>query len=114
MNQSDSCGDTATSESQEPDVGESQHDPLRTRIAAVQLGHMPDDYERDLGQCRCGFKYQKHWDLASHVADAVIRELAGSDCIYRYACHRCGDFWFDKSERMQRFALLHGKAHTDD
>lgn len=45
---------------------------------------------------------------------AFAAELAGSDCIYRYACHRCGDFWFDKSERMQRFALLHGKAHADD
>ena len=55
-------------------------DSLRTRIAAVQLGHMPDDYERDLGQCRCGFKYQKHWDLASHVADAVIREL-NTNCV---------------------------------
>lgn len=50
---------------------------------------------------------------ADVLADAVIRELE-ANCIYRYACAHCGDFWFDKSERMQRFALLHGKAHADD
>lgn len=50
-------------------------------------------------------------DLAV-LTDAVIAAL-GADCIYRYACHCCGDFWFDTSQRMQRFALLHGKAHDD-
>jgi hypothetical protein len=49
-------------------------------------------------------------DDVALMADAVIREL-GSDCIYRYACAHCGDFWFDKSERMQRFALLHSRLH---
>ena len=48
---------------------------LRDRIAAVQLAHMPDDYERDMGECPCGFKYTIYGELASHVADAVIREL---------------------------------------
>lgn len=66
-------------------------DDLRTRIAAVQLGHMPDDYERDLGQCRCGFKYQKHWDLASHVADAVIAELRPQLAAWAQTCVDSGD-----------------------
>ena len=48
---------------------------LRTRIAALQLAHMPDDYERDMGECRCGFKFSTGRELAKHVADAVIREL---------------------------------------
>ena len=60
-------------------------DSLRARIGAVQLAHMPDDYQRDMGECPCGFKYQKWSELASHVADAVIKAL-GSDCIYRYVC----------------------------
>lgn len=51
--------------------------------------------------------------LYEDMADAVIAEL-NADCIYRYSCYHCGDFWFDKSERMQRFALLHGKAHVDE
>ena len=50
-------------------------DTLRARIGAVQLAHMPDDYQRDMGECPCGFKYQKWSELASHVADAVIAEL---------------------------------------
>lgn len=50
-------------------------DTLRARVAAVQLAHMPNDYERDMGECPCGFKYQKWSELASHVADAVIAEL---------------------------------------
>lgn len=50
-------------------------DNLRARIGAVQMAHMPDDYQRDMGECPCGFKYAKWSELASHVADAVIREL---------------------------------------
>ena len=50
-------------------------DTLRARIGAVQLAHMPDDYQRDMGECPCGFKYQKWSELASHVADAVIAAL---------------------------------------
>lgn len=46
-------------------------------------------------------------------ADAVIVEL-GTDCIYRYVCAHCGEFWFDQSERMQRFALLHNKGHLNE
>lgn len=46
------------------------------------------------------------------LADAVIQKLA-ADCIYRYSCAHCGDFWFDRSERMQRFALLHNRSHLD-
>ena len=71
-------------------------DSLRDRIAAV--------IEKERNQWAGG-------DAASEVlADAVIAAL-GSDCIYRYACANCGDFWFDKSERMQRFALLHSRLH---
>ena len=47
------------------------------------------------------------------MADAVIAEI-GTDCIYRYVCAHCGEFWFDQSERMQRFALLHNKGHLTD
>ena len=50
-------------------------DNLRALIGAVQLAHMPDDYQRDMGECPCGFKYQKWSELASHVADAVIAAL---------------------------------------
>ena len=75
-------------------------DTLRDRIAAaVDVFYIYDP---------CW--HPDDWTLA--VAGAVIEAL-GADCIYRYACHRCGDFWFDTSERMQRFALLHGKAHAD-
>lgn len=87
-------------------------DDLRTRIAQVlhriygpSLGCSDHSWDREPSGLQ---------DVYLSDADAVIRELAGSDCIYRYACHRCGDFWFDKSERMQRFALLHGKAHADE
>ena len=66
-------------------------DDLRTRIAAALRTAPP--LSDDLG-----------------LADAVIRELA-SDCIYRYSCANCGDFWFDTSARMQRFALLHNRSH---
>lgn len=93
---------------------------LRTRIAAIQRAHV-----FCIVECSCGYdidsihpsspdwKTDAEADWADHVAGAVIEAL-GADCIYRYACHRCGDFWFDTSERMQRFALLHGKAHADD
>jgi len=50
-------------------------DSLRARIGTVQLAHMPDDYQRDMGECPCGFKFAKWSELASHVADAVIAEL---------------------------------------
>jgi hypothetical protein len=50
-------------------------DNLRDRIAAVQLAHMPDDYQRDNGECPCGFKYTIFPELAAHVADAVIHEF---------------------------------------
>lgn len=50
-------------------------DRLRAKIGAVQLAHMPDDYQRDMGECPCGFKFAKWSELASHVADAVIAEL---------------------------------------
>lgn len=82
-------------------------DQLRDRIAAVQAAHCQMPWG-----CLCGWKYaplldDSHFD---HVADAVIEAL-GADCIYRYVCANCGDFWFDKSERMQRFALLHSRSH---
>ena len=72
------------------------NDLLRTRIADVTAYVLP----------------YRHitYEQALIVADAVIRELV-SDCIYRYACANCGDFWFDQSERMQRFALLHSRSH---
>lgn len=50
-------------------------DGLRDRIAAVQLAHMGDQYEQDMGECPCGFKYSTTPELAAHVADAVIQEL---------------------------------------
>ena len=50
-------------------------DNLRARIGAVQMAHMPDDYQRDMGECPCGFKFAKWSELASHAADAVIAEL---------------------------------------
>ena len=73
-------------------------DNLRALIGAVQLAHMPDDYQRDMGECPCGFKYQKWSELASHVADAVIATLqlgketgcgclpvgSGCNCSYRH------------------------------
>lgn len=51
-------------------------DNLRDRIAAVQLAHMPDDYERDMGECPCGFNYSVRGELAAHVADEVIHTLS--------------------------------------
>jgi hypothetical protein len=41
----------------------------------------------------------------------MAEPMGDSDCIYRYVCAHCGDFWFDQSERMQRFALLHSRSH---
>lgn len=73
-------------------------DNLRERIANTAGDFLSDNFHAYLEQ-----------DVALEMADAVIREL-GSDCIYRYACSHCGDFWFNKSERMQRFALLHDKT----
>ena len=82
---------------------------LRTRIAkasasrnAKNAGMDPEDFWDSLHS-----SLQEAYLLD---ADAVIRELV-SDCIYRYACANCGDFWFDQSERMQRFALLHSRSH---
>lgn len=73
-------------------------DNLRDRIACVLAGITPNNTPKP--------EYLE-------MADAVMVEL-GTDCVYRYACPHCGDFWFNSSERMQRFALLHGKAHIDD
>jgi hypothetical protein len=86
-------------------------DSLRDRIAAVLREHVEDqltNYDAERNECGCG--NQGLSGYKDHVADAVIEAL-GSDCIYRYACANCGDFWFNKSERMQRFALLHSRSH---
>lgn len=87
-------------------------DDLRTRIAEILYSQNADEdwNGKTMTWEETSKAYRECW---LHDADVLIREL-GSDCVYRYACHRCGDFWFDKSERMQRFALLHGKAHDDD
>jgi hypothetical protein len=49
---------------------------LRERIAAVQRAHMGDPYDQDMGECPCGFKYVTCDELAAHIADAVIVEIA--------------------------------------
>ena len=88
-------------------------DKLRDRIAAVLREHVEDqltNYDAERNECGCG--HQGDAAYREHLADAVIDAL-GADCIYRYACHHCGDFWFDTSERMQRFALLHNKGHLN-
>ena len=64
-------------------------DNLRDLIGAVQLTHMPDDYQRDMGECPCGFKYSKWSELASHVADAVIAELQPELAFARYHKKYC-------------------------
>jgi hypothetical protein len=56
-------------------------DNLRDLLAAVQLAHMPDDYERDMGMCPCGFKFSKWSELTSHVADKVIGALSSRSLI---------------------------------
>lgn len=48
---------------------------LAHRIAVVQLAHMPNQYEQDMGQCPCGFRYSLAGELAAHVANEVIAEL---------------------------------------
>ena len=68
-------------------------DTLRDRIAAAITG----------------VRIQRDGD-AHQMADAVIAELA-TNTIYRYQCQLCGDFYFDQSERMQRFALVHSRSH---
>ena len=87
-------------------------DNLRDRIADEDEKHYQMLATDGGWLCACGHHFSgntyREWRL--HKADAVIAEL-GSDCIYRYACANCGDFWFDKSERMQRFALLHSRSH---
>lgn len=83
---------------------------LRDRIAAVLNRHKTADRYDEWADCQCGHVGTR-WD--DHVADAVIEAL-GAGNVYRYACYHCGDFWFDKSERMQRFALLHNKGHLND
>ena len=79
-------------------------DDLRTRIMAAIERSLVAQFPPDLPD-RYG-----EWIDNESLADAVIRELA-SDCIYRYSCANCGDFWFDTSARMQRFALLHNRSH---
>lgn len=73
-------------------------DDLRTRITKA------------LSPYRYGHSFTSPEAVDYARVDAVIGAL-GSDCIYRYVCANCGDFWFDKSERMQRFALLHSRSH---
>jgi hypothetical protein len=86
-------------------------DNLRDRVAAVlyerhyRLDGRPSDLTFDDLEPEIQRVYRAD-------ADAVIAAL-GSDCIYRYVCAHCGEFWFDQSERMQRFALLHNKSHTE-
>ena len=80
-----------------------ESDTLRTRIAAVLYGYVDPSHRYDL-------------------ADAVIAELDAIKPIsygpgenrYRYCCPKCGDFWFDHSGLMQRFALSHGRSHVTD
>lgn len=91
-------------------------DNLRTRIAAVQLAHMPDEYDRATGECPCGFKFQKWSELASHVADAVIRELgwreelAPADILHDGYVDPDTQWTYDRHEDAQKRAAIFNQA----
>lgn len=48
---------------------------LHARILAVQLTHLCDSYEQDMGQCPCGFEFSTLSEWAAHVTDALLGEL---------------------------------------
>lgn len=54
---------------------------LHARILAVQLTHLCDSYEQDMGQCPCGFESSTLSEWAAHVTDALLGELGR----YEYA-----------------------------
>jgi hypothetical protein len=86
--------------------------PDQMRIAATILSDVTEAVYPDLKPEITGWAPDGLRDQAKGL-ELEYDEALGRDCIYRYSCAHCGDFWFDKSERMQRFALLHNKSHTE-